>query len=88
MTAIGHEGGIKACRQEVTGVEKYTARTHHARKGELEQQGTVREQQNRGHFQASARGQTTIKTSIGTRGFQWKVAMGNYNQKGNSDMKE
>ena len=82
VTAIGHEGGIKACRQEVTGVEKYTARRHAACKGELEQQGTVREQRNRGHFQASARGQTTIKTSIGTRGFQWKVAMGNYNQKG------
>ena len=70
VTAIGHEGGIKASRQGVIGVKKNTARTHSARKGELDQQGTVREQRNQGHFQASARGTTTIATSIGTRGFQ------------------
>ena len=85
---IGHEGGIKVCQQAGTGGRKVYSTKTFSSQGELGHQGTVRKQRNRGHSQASAGGQTTIKTSIGTRGFQWKVAMGNYNQKGKSDMEE
>ena len=52
------------------------------RKEELKQQGTVKRATESGDsFKYSLRGTNTIPTSIGTRGFQWTVAMGNYDQK-------